>query len=119
MVFRTMLRAKIHRAVVTAANKEYIGSLTIDKTLMEAAGLQEFELVHVANIDSGARLETYAITGEKDTGIIGANGAAARLLSIGDRIIIMAFAVVSEPVPLDWSPAIVLVNDLNQIYEIR
>jgi aspartate 1-decarboxylase len=119
MIKRTLLRAKIHRAVVTHGDVHYIGSLTIDEALMEAADLHEFELVQVADVDNGSRLETYVIKGERGTGIIGANGAAARLLELGDRIIIMAYAQVDEPLPEEWSPRIVLVNDHNQIEKIR
>jgi len=113
---RTLLRSKIHRAVVTEADLRYIGSLTIDQDLIEAAGLVEYELVLVADVDNGERLETYVISGERGSGIIRANGAAARLLSIGDRIIIMAFAQVEEPVPAGWFPNIVLVEDNNKIF---
>jgi aspartate 1-decarboxylase len=119
MIRRTLLRAKIHRAVITNADLHYVGSLTIDEALMDAAGLHEFELVHIADVDNGSRLETYVIRGERGSGIIGANGAAARLLELGDRVIIMAYAQVEEPLPEDWSPRIVLVDQQNQIIEVR
>jgi aspartate 1-decarboxylase len=118
MVLRSLLRSKIHRAVVTQANLDYIGSLTVDSSLLEAAGLREFELVHVANIETGARLETYLISGAAGSGIIGANGAAAQLLHIGDHIIIMAYAQVEEPLPEKWSPKILLLTEENKITEI-
>jgi aspartate 1-decarboxylase len=119
MIQRTLLRSKIHRAVVTRADLHYVGSLTIDEALMDAADLHEFELVQIADVDNGSRLETYVIKGERDSGVIGANGAAAKLLQPGDRIIIMAFALVSEPLPETWSPHIVLVDEQNRITEIR
>jgi aspartate 1-decarboxylase len=119
MVFRSFLRGKIHRAVVTAADLLYVGSLTIDEALMEAAGLREFELVQIADVENGNRLETYVIKGERNSGGIGANGAAARLLEVGDHLIIMAWAQVSEPLPDEWKPRIVLVNEENKVTEIR
>jgi len=119
MIRRTLLRAKIHRAVVTHVDLHYVGSLTVDEALMEAADLHEFELVQIADVDNGSRLETYVLRGERGSGIIGANGAAARLLELGDRIIIMAFAQVDEPLPEEWAPKIILVDDQNQISEVR
>jgi aspartate 1-decarboxylase len=118
-MYRTMLRSKIHRAVVTGADLQYEGSITIDTDLMRAAGLVEFEQVQVADIENGARLETYVLAGEAGTGIIRMNGAAARLVGVGDHIIIMAYAQVEEPLPSDWQPAIVLVDDSNRIQEAR
>lgn len=119
MILRTFLRAKIHRAMVTQADLHYVGSLTVDKDLMDAVGLRQFEQVHVVDVENGARLETYLIEGKPGTGTIGANGAAARLLGVGDHVIIMAYAQVSEPVPEDWTPKIVLVDEKNKIVEIR
>ena len=115
MVYRTLLRSKIHRAVVTTADIDYVGSLTIDKELMEAADLVEYEHIHIANVDNGARLETYVIEGPRGSGIIGANGAAARLVNIGDRIIIMSYSIVEEPIPVDWKPKILILNEKNEI----
>ncbi len=115
MVFRTLLKSKIHRAVVTGTNIDYVGSLKVDQELIDAAGMVEFELVMVANIDNGVRLETYLISGEKGTGVIEANGAAAKLLTKGDRIIIMTFAQVEEPIPEDWMPDVVIVDENNKI----
>lgn len=116
---RTLLRSKIHRAVVTDADIHYEGSITIDADLMKAADLVEFELVQVADIDNGARLETYVMTGEAGSGVIRMNGAAARLVGVGDRIIIMAFGQVEEPVPADWQPEVVLVDEQNRIREVK
>ncbi len=116
---RTLLRSKIHRATVTEADVDYEGSITIDADLMKAAGLVEYELVHVADIDTGARLETYVMTGPAGSGIICMNGAAARLIGVGDHIIIMAYAQVEESIPGDWQPEVVLVDEKNRIREVR
>lgn len=114
-IYRTFLRAKIHRAVVTAADLHYNGSLTVDRTLLEASGMREYEMVQVVNVENGARFETYLIAGEPDTGVVQVNGAAARLAAVGDHIIVMAYAQVAEPAPDVWDPRIVLVNDRNRI----
>ncbi|OQX61583.1 MAG: aspartate 1-decarboxylase [Anaerolinea sp. 4484_236] len=116
-MYRKLLKSKIHRAIVTDANLHYEGSLTVDKNLLDAAGIYEHELVQVVDIDNGARLETYAIIGEAGSGEIKANGAAARLIRPGDRVIIMTYAYVPDPMHADWSPSIVLVNDDNSIKE--
>ena len=116
---RTLLNAKIHRAVVTSADLNYEGSLTVDTALLEAAGIREFELVQVVDVENGSRLETYVISAPSGSGTIQANGAAARLVQPGDHVIIMAYAQVSEPLPQDWSPKIVLVDEHNTIREVR
>ncbi len=116
---RTLLRSKIHRATVTDAKVDYEGSITIDSDLMQAAGLAEYELVHIADVTSGARLETYVMTGPAGSGVIRMNGAAARLVNVGDKIIIMAYGQVEEPLPADWKPEIVLVDEQNRIREVR
>jgi aspartate 1-decarboxylase len=116
---RTLLRSKIHRATVTDANVDYEGSITIDSDLMQAAGLAEYELVHVADVTSGARLETYVMAGKAGTGVIRMNGAAARVVNVGDKIIIMAYGQVEEPLPADWKPEIVLVDEKNKSREVR
>ena len=109
---RHLMKSKIHRATVTAANLHYIGSITLDPELMEVANLLPNEKVQVVDIDNGARLETYVILG--GPGQICMNGAAARLVHPGDRIIVMAYAEVDEEELADFKPAIVLVNDRNQ-----
>jgi len=119
MTYRTLLKSKIHRAVVTAADLDYEGSLTVDATLMEAVGMYEYEQVQVVDVENGARLETYLIAGPAGSGIIRANGAAARLLYPGDHIIIMAFALVAEPLPQDWQPTVVQVDEKNHIEASR
>ena len=118
-MYRKLLKAKIHRAVVTAADLNYDGSLTVDKTLLDAAGIREFELIQVVDVESGARLETYTIAGEPGSGVIQANGAAARLVQTGDHVIIMSYALVEEPLPVEWQPTVILVNEENAIREIR
>jgi aspartate 1-decarboxylase len=117
-MYRTLLNAKIHRALVTGADLNYEGSLSVDKALLEAAGIREFELVQVVDVENGSRLETYAIAAAAGSGIIQANGAAARLLHPGDHVILMAFAQVPEPLPEDWKPKIVLVDEKNRLREV-
>lgn len=95
---RWFLRAKIHQARVTAANVNYVGSITIDRQLIEQAGLAVGEKVLVVSNDSGARLETYIIAGERGTGVIGMNGAAAHLIHLGEEIIVMGFELSEEPI---------------------
>ncbi len=118
-MYRTFLKSKIHRAVVTGADVNYEGSLTVDSALLEAAGMREFELVLIADVDNGARLETYLISAPPGSGIIQGNGAAARSLQAGDHVIIMNFVQVPEPLPGEWSPRIVLVDEKNRIREVR
>ena len=118
-MLRTLLNAKIHRAVVTSADLNYEGSLTVDTALLEAAGIREFELVQVVDVENGARLETYAIAAPHGSGTIQANGAAARLVQPGDHIIIMTYAQVAEPLPQECAPLIVLVDEQNHIREVR
>lgn len=112
---RTLLSAKIHRAVVTDANLNYIGSITVDSDLMDAAGMVEFEQVHVVDVESGSRFVTYLIRGEPDSGIICVNGAAARLVQPGDHIIILAFAQISDTEMADFSPTVVHVDERNRM----
>lgn len=118
-MFRTLLNAKIHRATITSADLNYEGSLTVDTDLLDAAGIREFELVQVVDVESGSRMETYAIAGPRGSGIIQANGAAARLVQPGDHVIIMTYAQVPEPLPVEWNPKIVLVDEKNRVREIR
>ena len=116
-MYRKLLKAKIHRAVVTDADLNYDGSLTVDKALLDAADIREFELVQVVDVESGARLETYTIAGQPGSGVIQANGAAARLVQTGDHIIIMSYALVEEPLPEEWQPTVILLNEDNSIKE--
>ena len=114
----TTLKGKIHRATVTQAELNYMGSITIDKTLMEASGIIENEKVQIVNNNNGARLETYVIPGKRDSGIICLNGAAARLVQPGDQVIIIAYAQMEEKEAKEHKPKVVFVNDDNSIKEI-
>lgn len=118
-MIRNLLFAKIHRATVTAANVDYVGSITIDKDLLDATGIHEYERVQVVDVDNGNRLETYAIEGPAGSGAIELNGAAARLVNVGDRVIIMAYALVNEPLPEVWEPTVLLMGAHNRIAEVR
>ncbi len=112
------LKSKIHRAVVTQAEIDYIGSITIDEALMEAAGIYEYEKVQVVDVDNGSRLETYVISGARDSGIICLNGAAARCVNVGDKVIIMSYAVMSKEELKDNPPRVVFVDDDNKIARV-
>ena len=115
----TMLKAKRHRAAVTESNLNYVGSITIDKDLMEASGILEYEKVSVVDIDNGSRLETYVIEGECGSGVICLNGAAARLVHPGDKVIILAYCQVDSEEAENHSPKIVFVGSGNAILEIK
>jgi len=110
-----MLKSKIHRATVTDADLHYVGSITIDEDLMEAADLVPYERVQVVDIDNGSRLETYVIGGTPGSGVIGMNGAAARMIHKGDKIIIFSFIVMDEKEVPSLKPRIVYVDDVNRI----
>lgn len=112
---RTMCKSKIHRATVTGADLNYVGSITIDPDLMEAADLIEYEKVQVVDINNGARFETYVITGQRGAGEICLNGAAARLVHAGDRVIIMSYGQYEEAELTNYRPAFVFVDDENRI----
>jgi len=114
---RTMLRSKIHRARVTGGNIDYEGSITIDKRLMEAADMLPYELVHVLDINNGARFQTYALEGEAGSGAIVLNGAAARLVSKGDVVIILCYSTVSDEEARHVSPKLVYVDANNSIVD--
>jgi len=111
-----ILKSKIHRATITQANLNYIGSISIDENLMDAANLIEFEKVQVVNINNGERLETYVIKGERGSGVISLNGAAARKASVGDLIIIASFAQMDFEEAKKFKPAIVFPDASNQIH---
>ncbi len=112
---RTMLKGKIHRARVTEANIDYEGSITIDKTLMEAADILPYEQGHVLDVNNGSRLVTYAIEGEPGSGVICINGAAAKLVSKGDLVIIISYCTVSDFEARNLVPKLVYVNSQNAI----
>jgi aspartate 1-decarboxylase len=112
---RTMLKGKIHRARVTAANLDYEGSITIDSSLMEAADILPYEMVHVLDINNGARFQTYAVKGEAGSGAIVLNGAAARLVLKGDIVIILSYCTVSDEEASLIEPKLVYVDAKNNI----
>ncbi|MEU6394549.1 aspartate 1-decarboxylase [Streptomyces sp. NPDC046939] len=111
---RTMLHGKIHRATVTQADLHYVGSLTLDRDLMDAAGLLPGEQVDIVDIDNGNRLTTYVIEGARGSGVVGINGAAARLISVGDLVIIIAYATVSDEEARTLTPDVVFVDRHNR-----
>lgn len=115
---RTMLKSKIHRATVTQANLHYVGSITIDAALMEAAGILEYEKVQIVDVENGARFETYVIAAEVGSGIICLNGAAARMVLAGDTIIIMSYAQMTEEEIAAHPPKVVFVDDGNRIMRV-
>lgn len=114
-MFRTMLKSKIHRATVTQADLHYVGSLTVDRDLLDAADLLPGEQVHVVDVTNGARLVTYVIEGERGSGTIGVNGAAARLIHPGDIVIVIAYGTLSDSEARAFEPRVVLVDDDNHI----
>lgn len=114
-MFLQVVKSKIHRAVVTEANLNYVGSITIDEVLMEASGLIEGEWVQVVNNNNGERLETYVIKGERNSGQICLNGAAARKVHVGDIIIIMAYALMTPEEAKDFVPRTIFPDDKNKI----
>lgn len=116
-MYITLLKSKIHRAVVTDADLNYMGSITIDEELMEAADIIEGEKVHVVNNNNGARLETYVIKGERGSGIICLNGAAARLVQKEDVIIIISYCQVEKDKVKNIKPKIVFVDENNKIIQ--
>ncbi|NPA50555.1 MAG: aspartate 1-decarboxylase [Epsilonproteobacteria bacterium] len=111
----TMLYSKIHRATVTDANLHYVGSITIDKELLEASNIKVGQKVDIVNINNGERFSTYVIAGEKGSGDICLNGAAARKVHVGDKIIIIAYAQMSEEEAKEFKPTIIIVGDNNKI----
>jgi aspartate 1-decarboxylase len=115
---RIMMKSKIHRATVTQADLDYVGSVTLDAALMEAADLLEGEQVAIVDITNGARIETYVIPGESGSGIIGINGAAAHLVHPGDLVIIMSYAVLSDAEARALKPLVVHVDEKNRIVKL-
>lgn len=110
----TMLKSKIHRATVLQAELNYVGSITVDELLLEKAGILEYEKVQVVDIDNGSRFETYTIAGRRGSGMICLNGAAARCVSVGDKIILMAYADLEPEEAKDHRPTVVFVDEKNQ-----
>ncbi|MBM7692617.1 aspartate 1-decarboxylase [Peribacillus deserti] len=117
-MFRTMMNAKIHRARVTEANLNYVGSITIDEDILDAVGMAANEKVHIVNNNNGARLETYIIPGPRNSGVICLNGAAARLVQPDDIVIIISYAMVSEQEMMDHRPRVAIMDENNRIKEL-
>lgn len=115
----TMFHGKIHRATITEANLHYMGSITIDSALLEASGILVGERVQIVDIDNGSRLETYVIEGKANSGVICLNGAAARLVSVGDKVIIIAYAQMDADEAKTFVPSVVMVDDNNSIIKVR
>lgn len=113
-----MLKGKIHRATVVQAELDYVGSITVDKDLLDAAGILEYEQVQIVDINNGNRFETYTIFGESGSGMICLNGAAARCVSVNDKIIIMSYAEMSPDEAAESKPNVVLVDEDNHIIKI-
>lgn len=115
----TMLKSKIHRAVVTGADLNYMGSITIDEALLEAAGILPNEKVQVVNNNNGCRFETYVIKGSRGSGVICLNGAAARMVQPGDKVIIISYAIMDQREASTYKPTVVMVDERNRITEVR
>ena len=116
-MLRTMCKSKIHRVTVTQAELYYEGSLTLDRTLMDAADIREYEKVQVVNINNGNRFETYIIEGPRDSGVVCLNGAAARLATVGDEIILISYGEFSEEELVNFKPIKIFVDKRNKITE--
>jgi aspartate 1-decarboxylase len=115
---RVMMKSKIHRATVTACDLHYVGSITVDPELLEAADIREHEQVHVVDIDNGARFETYTIAGERGSGDLKINGAAARLVHTGDTVILISYASYDESELNTYEPRVVHVTRENEIVNV-
>ena len=113
-----MLKGKIHRATVIQAELDYVGSITVDEELLEAAGILEYEKVQIVDVNNGSRIETYTICGERGSGMICLNGAAARCVSTGDKIIIMAYGQYDSEEAKNHKPSVVFVDEKNKISRI-
>lgn len=118
-MFRTMMKSKLHRATVTEANLNYVGSITIDEELMELADLLPNEKVQIVNLNNGSRMETYTITGPRGSGCVCLNGAAARLVQPGDVVIIISYALMSEETAGGYEPKVVILEEGNKVAQDR
>ena len=118
-MLRTMMKSKIHRATVTQADLHYVGSVTVDEDLLDAADLLAGELVHIVDVTNGARLETYTIAGERGSGVIGINGAAARLVHPGDTVILIGYGQMETAEARELKPHVVFVDADNQVHGHR
>ncbi|BAM47394.1 aspartate 1-decarboxylase [Amphibacillus xylanus] len=117
-MFRTMMKSKIHQARVSEANLNYVGSITIDQDLLDATDILPNEKVQIVNNNNGARFETYVIPGERGSGVICLNGAAARLAQVGDIVIIIAYAIISDDELPSFTPKVALVDEFNRIVKM-
>jgi len=118
-LYLTMLKSKIHRAVVTGANLNYMGSITIDEALLEAADILPNEKVQVVNNNNGCRFETYVIKGPRESGVVCLNGAAARLVQPGDLVIIISYALMEQREASSYKPTVVMVDGRNKITDVK
>lgn len=118
MMYRTMMSGKLHRATVTEANLNYVGSITIDEDLIDAVGMLPNEKVQIVNNNNGARLETYIIPGQRGSGVICLNGAAARLVQEGDKVIIISYKMMSDQEAANHQPKVAVLNDRNKIEQM-
>lgn len=114
----TMLKAKIHRATVTQAELDYVGSITVDMDLLEQAGIMEYEKVQIVDVNNGSRFETYTIAGERGSGVMCLNGAAARMVQTGDKIILMAYAQVTPEEASELRPTVLFVDEKNKVTKV-
>ena len=114
----TMLKAKIHRATVTQAELDYVGSITVDMDLLEQAGILEYEKVQIVDVNNGSRFETYTIAGERGSGVMCLNGAAARMVQTGDKIILMAYAQVTPEEATELRPTVLFVDEKNKVTKV-
>lgn len=113
-----MLKAKIHRATVTQAELDYVGSITVDMDLLEQAGILEYEKVQIVDVNNGSRFETYTIAGERGSGVMCLNGAAARMVQTGDKIILMAYAQVTPEEASELRPMVLFVDEKNKVTKV-
>jgi aspartate 1-decarboxylase len=114
----TMLKAKIHRATVTQAELDYVGSITVDMDLLEQAGILEYEKVQIVDVNNGSRFETYTIAGERGSGVMCLNGAAARMVQTGDKIILMAYAQMTPEEASELRPTVLFVDEKNKVTKV-
>lgn len=114
----TMLKAKIHRATVTQAELDYVGSITVDMDLLEQAGILEYEKVQIVDVNNGSRFETYTIAGERGSGVMCLNGAAARMVQTGDKIILMAYAQMTPKEASELRPTVLFVDEKNKVTKV-
>lgn len=114
----TMLKAKIHRAIVTQAELDYVGSITVDMDMLEQAGILEYEKVQIVDVNNGSRFETYTIAGERGSGVMCLNGAAARMVQTGDKIILMAYAQVTPEEASELRPTVLFVDEKNKVTKV-